>query len=121
MQQVEDALKNKEAHRVGAAAAAVAAAALVGSPLAPQVAAPASGLVCAFCGKSGHAVEHCFKFAESSKKAKEEVQQATSNPRNRHPNRKGKASAAQETQTPTESAGVASIRVSSPPSSLPDA
>ena len=77
MQQVEDALKNEEAHRVGAAAAAVAAAAIVGSP---QVAAPASGLICAFCGKSGHAVERCFKFAESSKKAKDEVQQATSNP-----------------------------------------
>ena len=57
-----------------------AAAAIVGLPLAPQVAAPASGLICAFCGKTGHAVERCFKFAESSKKAKEEVQWATSNP-----------------------------------------
>ena len=121
VQQVEDALKNEEAHRVGAAAAAAAAAAIAGSPLAPQVTTPASGLVCAFCGKSGHAVERCFKFAESSKKAKEEVQQVTSNPRNQRPNHKGKASAAQEASTPVESAGVASIQVSSPPSSLPDA
>ena len=86
-----------------------------------QTAAPASGLVCAFCGKSGHTVERCFKFADSSKKAKEEVQQSTSNSKNRCSNRKGKANAAQDAQTPTESAGAASIRSSTSPSTLPDA
>ena len=40
----------------------------------------------------------------------------------KHPHRKGKANAAQETSTlPTESAGVASIHNSSSPSSLPNA
>ena len=107
VQQVEDALKNEEAHRVGAAAAAAAAAPSPGS----QTAAPASSLVCAFCGKNGHTVERCFKFADSSKKAKEEVQQqqSSSNSKNRRSNRKGKANATQDTQTPTESAGAASI------------
>jgi hypothetical protein len=119
VQQVEDALKNEEAHRVGAAAAAAFAANV--APSGSQTAAPASSLVCAFCGRNGHAVERCFKFADSSKKAKEEVQQSASNSKNRRSNRKGKANATQEAQTPTESAGAASVRPSSSPSSLPDA
>jgi hypothetical protein len=120
VQQVEDALKNEEAHRVGAAAAA-AFAATSQMPSGSQTAAPVSSLVCVFCGRNGHAVERCFKFADSSKKAKEEVQQSTSNSKNRRSNRKGKANATQEAQMPTESAGAASVRPSSSPSSLPDA
>ena len=58
IQQVEDALKNKEAHRLGVAAAAAAA---VLSPVS-NLAAPATGSICAFCGCSGHTVEQCFKF-----------------------------------------------------------
>ena len=121
MQQVEDALKNEEVHQVGSAAAAAATAVSPALSPAPQGTAPVLALICAFCGRNGHSVEHCFKFADSSKKAKEEVQQATSNPQNQCPNRKGKASAAQEASTPVELGEVASIRVSSPPSSLPDA
>src|SRR3984885_11742726 len=83
--------------------------------------APVSSLVWAFCGRPGHTVERCFKFAEPSKKAKEEGQQSASNPKNRRSNRRGKANATQDTPTPTESAGAASIRLSSSPSSLPDA
>jgi len=76
---------------------------------------------------NGHTVEHCWKFEEYSKKAREEVKANSnnSNSRKRHNRKdnkdnKGKANAAQENQTPTESAGVASIR---PPtsSSLPNA
>ena len=54
MQQVEDALKNEEAHHLGAAAVAAAA-----SSSGSSIAAPASTLsVCAFCGKPRHTVEH---------------------------------------------------------------
>ena len=67
--QVEDALKNKEVHRVGVAAAA----AVAPSSLAPNSATPAAPFICAFCGKPGHTVERCFKFEDASKKAKEEV------------------------------------------------
>ena len=116
VQQVEDALKNEEAHRLGVAAAAAASAASTVS----NSAAPAS-LVCAFCYMNGHTVERCFKFEEYSKKAREEVKANSnnSNSRKRRPRRdnkdnKGKANAAQENQTPTESAGAASIR---PPTS----
>ena len=54
IQQVEDALKNEEAHRLGLAAAAAAAA--VSSPVS-NLAAPAVGSICAFCGRNGHTVE----------------------------------------------------------------
>src|SRR5271156_2729789 len=124
VQQVEDALKNEEAHRLGAAAATAAASATFSPPLTSQ---SASGVVCAFCGNNGHTVERCFKFADSSRKAKDEVQQqatsnATLNSKNRRSNRKGKANAAAENNsTPTESAGAASVRQSNSPSSLPDA
>ena len=123
VQQVEDALKNEEAHRLGVAAAAAASAASTVS----NSAAPASS-VCAFCYMNGHTVERCFKFEEYSKKAREEVKANSNNsnsrkrrPRNKdNKDNKGKANAAQENQTPTESAGAASIR---PPtsSSLPNA
>src|ERR1700733_15199057 len=83
--------------------------------------APVSSLVCAFCGRPGHTVERCFKFAESSKKAKEEVQQSASNSKKRSTKPSDKANAPQDTPTPTESAGAASICLSSSPSSLPDA
>jgi len=119
VQQVEDALKNEEAHRVGVAAAAAAAAA---SSLAPNTAAPVAFAVCTFCGKNGHTVERCFKFEDASKRAKEEVTKDTSyNSKNRRPKRKGRANAAQEKETPMESAGAASVRLSPSPSSLPNA
>src|SRR5712691_9853879 len=119
VQQVEDALKNEEAHRVGVAAAAAAAAA---SSLAPNTAAPVTFAVCTFCGKNGHTVERCFKFEDASKRAKEEVTKDTSyNSKNRRPKRKGRANAAQEKETPMESAGAASVRLSPSPSSLPNA
>ena len=70
----QDALKNEEAHRVGAAA--------VASSSVPQTVAPASGLSCAFCGNAGHSVERCFKFEEYSKKAKDEVKEASSKAKN---------------------------------------
>ena len=68
IQQVEDALKNEEAHRLGVAAAAAL------SPVS-NLAAPAVGSTCAFCGRSGHTVELCFKFRDASKAAKEQVQE----------------------------------------------
>ena len=74
IQQVEDALKNEEAHRLGLAAAAAAA---VSSPVS-NLAAPAVGSICAFCGCNGHTVELCFKFRDASKAAKEQVQQQES-------------------------------------------
>ena len=115
VQQVEDALKNEEAHRVRAAATAAA----VPSP-GSQTAAPASSLICAFCGKNRHTVECCFKFADSSKKAR---RYSNSNRpltrKNRCSNCKGKANATQDTQTPTESAGAASIHLSSSPCLMP--
>jgi hypothetical protein len=123
VQQVEDSLKNEEAHRLGASAASAAAAALAASSSVAFSPAPGSSThPCAFCGKNGHPVERCFKFEEYSKKAKEEVKQATSSSKNWCSNRKGKANAAQDTSTtPTESAGAASVRLSSSPSSLPNA
>jgi len=51
VQQVEDALKNEEAHQVGAVTAVTAATAAVHSG--SQTAAPASSLVCAFCVAGG--------------------------------------------------------------------
>jgi hypothetical protein len=78
VQQVEDALKNEEAHKTGVAAAAAAAAATPTTP----AAAPASTSsrrskkpkpICAFCGKPRHVAERCFKLEAASKKAKEEV------------------------------------------------
>jgi hypothetical protein len=122
VQQVEDVLKNEEAHRVGVAAAAAAPS--VASSLSSGFAAPAMSSVCTFCGKSGHTVEHCFKFEDYSKKAREEVSRESSNNLKKQHNtkwHKGKASAAQEKDTPTENAGVASVRLSTSPSSLPDA
>jgi len=121
IQQVEDALKNEEAHRLGVSAAAAAAATSPSSNLA----APASSSICAFCGRNGHAVEQCFKFRDASRTAKEQVQQqeASGGSKKRF-KKKGKANAAQEgstSTTPVESAGAASIRLSSSPSSLPDA
>ena len=113
VQQVEDALKNEEAHRLGVAATTAASAATSVS----NSAAPASS-VRAFCYMNGHTVEHCWKFEEYSKKAREEVKansnNSNSNSRKRRPRKdnkdnKGKANAAQENQTPTESAGVASV------------
>jgi len=118
VQQVEDALKNEEAHRLGVTAAAAASAASSVS----NSAAPASS-VCAFCHMNGHTVERCWKFEEYSKKAQEEVKansnNSNSNSRKRRPRKdnkdnKGKANTAQENQTPTESAGAASVR---PPTS----
>ena len=111
VQQVEDALKNEEAHRVGAAAAAAAAA----TPAVTAV----SGYTCTFCGKGGHPVERCWKFEEYSKKAKEDVSKESGTSKNRRPKCKGKANATQENST-SESAGAASIRLSSSPSTLPD-
>ena len=70
VQQVEDALKNEEAHQVGAAAAAAVTASSPGS----HTAAPATpGHPCHFCGKGGHPVERCFKYEEYSKRAKEDI------------------------------------------------
>ena len=77
VQQVEDALKNEEAHKTGVAAAAAAA-------TTPTTAAPAATSshrskkprpTCAFCGKPGHVAERCFKLEAASKKAKDEVKQ----------------------------------------------
>ena len=75
VQQVEDALKNEEAHKTGIAAAA--AAAVASTP----AAAPASTSchsnkpkrVCTFCGRNGHVAEKCYKLEEASKKAKEDA------------------------------------------------
>ena len=123
VQQVEDALKNEEAHGVGAAAAAAAIAA---ASVASHTSTLGPRPPCAFCGKQGHPVECCFKYEEYSKKAKEEVQPSTSllssTSKNRRSNHKGKANATQESSTPvTESAGAATVHLSSSPSSLPDA
>jgi hypothetical protein len=72
-------------------------------------------------GKSGHNVEHCLKFEDASKKAKGEVRDASNNNLKKWPrNYKGKANAVQENQTPSMPAGVASICLSSSPSTLPD-
>ena len=121
IQQVEDALKNEEAHRLGAAAATAAAA----SSQPSNFAAPASGSTCAFCGRSGHTVEQCYKFRDASKSAKEQAQQqeASGSSKKRY-KKKGKANATQDSPastTPAESAGAASIRPSTSPSSIPDA
>ena len=110
IQQVEDALKNEEVHCLGIAAAAAAA---VSSPVS-NLAAPATGSICAFCGHSGHTGEQCFKFRDTSKAAKEQVQQQESSGGSKKQwKKKGKANVAQEphaSSTPTESAGVASLR-----------
>ena len=117
VQQVEDALKNEEAHTTGVAAAAAAAAM-------PPAAAPTSTYshrskkprpTCAFCGRPGHVAKKCFKLEAASKKAKEEVSNDTSKSRS-----DGKANVADST-TPMGSAGAASVHSSSSPSSLPDA
>ena len=93
IQQVEDALKNEEAHCLGVAAAAAAA---VSSPVS-NLAAPAVGSICAFCGRNGHTVEQCFKFRDASKAAKEQVQQQESSGGSKKQwKKKGKANAAQE-------------------------
>jgi len=109
-QQVKDALKNEEAHRLGVAAAAATTTSTILNSAAPALS------ICMFCHNNGHSVEHCFKFEEYSKKAWEEVKEASSNNSNsnsqkqhNHKDNKGKANAAQENQPPTESAGVASI------------
>ena len=52
IQQVEDALKNEEAHCLGVGAVS-------------NLAAPAVRSTCAFCGHSGHTVELCFKFQDA--------------------------------------------------------
>ena len=109
VQQVEDALKNEEAHHVGAAASLALSS---GS----QTAAPVSGLSCTFCGRARHSVECCFKFEDYSKMAKEVVIKEASSGSKKCPCHKGKANAAQEALTPTESAGAASIHNSSSPS-----
>ena len=117
VQQVEDALKNEEAHKTGVAAAAAAAATT------PTTAAPAATSsrrskkprpTCAFCGKLGHVAERCFKLEAASKKAKDKVSDEAKS------HSDGKANAADST-TPMESAGAASVCSSSSPSSLPDA
>ena len=110
VQQVEDALKNEEAHRLGAAAAA--------SSSGSGIAAPASvSSVCTFCAKPGHTVECCFKYQDYSKRAKEEVKESSENSKRKKKNRPGKTNAAQE---PTESAGAASVRPVASLSTLPD-
>jgi hypothetical protein len=126
VQQVEDALKNEEVHRVGAAVAA--ASAIATASAVSHTSTLGTCPACTFCGKPGHPVERCFKYADFSKRAKEEVQQqsssssSSSNLKNRHYNRKGKANVTQEPFSPvTESAGAASVRLSSSHSSLPDA
>ena len=111
--QVEDALNNEEAHKTGIAAAA--AAAVASTP----AAAPASTSrhsnkpkrVCTFCGRNGHVAEKCYKLEEASKKAKEDTGSNFG---------KGGANSAQDSNTPMESAGAASVRSSSTPSALPD-
>jgi hypothetical protein len=115
VQQVEDALKNEEPHCLGVTAAVIANPAA--SPAAsPAAAAPVSSLSCAFCGKDRHSVERCFKFRDASTKAKEEV---TDSSKRRCP-RKGNVHTAQDAQTPSESAGAASVHPVSLSSSLPN-
>ena len=107
MQQVEDALKNEEAHKTGIAAAA--AAAVASTPAAaPALTSRCSNKpkrICTFCGRNGHIAEKCYKLEEASKKAKEDAGSNFG---------KGKANSAQE------SAGAASVHSSSTPSALPD-
>ena len=67
--------------------------------------------VCTFCGRNGHVAEKCYKLEEASKKAKEDTGSNFG---------KGKANSAQDSNTPMESAGAASVRSSSTPSALPD-
>ena len=113
VQQVGDALKNEEAHKTGIAAAAAVAAAST------PAAAPASTShhsnkpkrVCTFCGRNGHIAEKCYKLEEASKKAKEDAGLNFG---------KGKGNSAQDSNTPMESAGAASVHLSSTPSALPD-
>ena len=51
--------------------------------------------ICAFCGRSGHTVELCFKFRDASKAAKEQVQQQSSGGSKKQWKKKGKANVAQ--------------------------
>ena len=70
VQQVEDVLKNEEAHKTGVAAAAM-------MPTAPTATSSCWSKkprpTCAFCGKPGHIAERCFKLEVASKKAQDEV------------------------------------------------
>jgi hypothetical protein len=70
---------------------------------------------------SGHTVKHCVKYVDSSKKAKQEVQQALLHMKTQHSCHKGKANATQENLAPTELAGAVGICLSSSPSTQPDA
>lgn len=115
VQQVGDALQNEEALYPGTPAATSAAAALHSLSPAPSNASS----TCSFCGKTGHSLEHCFKFQDASKAAKESVAAQGKSRR-----RKGRANATQETQdaqAATESAGAASIHPSASLAALPDA
>ena len=70
VQQVEDALKNEEAHKTRIVAAAAAAS----TPAAPASTSRRSNkpkCICTFCGRNGHA-EKCYKL-EEAKKAKEDT------------------------------------------------
>ena len=119
VQQVEDVLKNEEAHKTGVAAAAAAAATTPSTAAAPASTSSHWSKkpkpICAFCGRPGHITERCFKLEAASKKAKEEVSNDSSKSQS-----DGKANVADST-TPMESAGAASVHLLSSPSSLPDA
>ena len=108
MQQVE------EAHKTGIAADdAAAAASPAATPALTSCQSNKPKCICTFCGKNGHIAEKCYKLEEASKKAKEEVTSSGSN------FGKGKANLAQDSNTPMESAGAASVHSSSTPSTLP--
>lgn len=90
LQNAEETSSRKSDNPAAAAAAASAAAAAAhtcgpscGHLHAAAAASSASNsLVCSFCGKSGHSADHCFKFQDAQRKAKEEVAAATTNKRN---------------------------------------
>jgi hypothetical protein len=109
VQQVEDALKNEEAHKTGiaAAAAAVAAASPAAAPASTSRRSNKPKRVCTFCGRNGHVAEKCYKLEDASKKAKEEAGSNFG---------KGKANSAQDSNTTMESAGAASVH---PPLPVP--
>jgi len=116
IQKVEDALKNEEQHQSGVSAAA---ARVYAAPAAPSFVSPrppsssSSSSSCTFCLKSGHSVEHCFKLQDAQRKAREEVGAPAPQYRRNRPRQRAKA--AKEVETPTESAGAASLCTSSSP------
>lgn len=112
---IQDALLNEEARLAGASAAAAAAAAASSSS-------SASSAVCAFCDKPGHAIASCFRLRDYKAGKPAELSSDAARARPGHRRRRGgRANAVHKAETPTESAGAASLRPSTSPLALTDA